>query len=218
MMKQYGLLGFFYTSYLCFIYLGFEELAFYMKPFLIPSLILLVVAKRAIGGNKMLLLAILFSTIGDVLLMFTGQLFFILGLLSFLIAHLLYIVIFKQLLEPLKMSFVAFGGAVFVLVYYVGLVSLLWPYLHEMKLPVLTYALVISIMAWLSLHFYNGRSGFKWWIIFGAIMFVISDSLLSIQLFYGDFDDSHFYVMLSYLLAQFSLVYGILNMQRFESK
>ena len=80
-----------------------------------------------------------------------------------------------------------------------------------MRIPVLAYALVISVMLWMALQLLRGTSSFRWYIVLGALFFVVSDSLLSIQLFYSSFELAHFYVMLTYLLAQFLLVFGILN-------
>lgn len=210
-MRFSWLILLFYCTYLFLVLLKIEQVVFYMKPFLIPSLLLLLVGDLSLSENKPLLFALFFSTLGDILLMFKGEPFFILGLISFLLAHLVYILIFKGLLKSFKLNGFVVLTTAFIVTYFMVFVSYLWPFLGEMRLPVLFYAFVISAMFWFSIQFYKNRTSYKWYIIFGAMLFVISDSILSVQLFRGAFTHAHFYVMLTYLLAQFLIVKGVLN-------
>jgi len=57
------------------------------KP-LILLLLLVLYAVSVSKLNKLYVLALIFSFFGDVFLMFSGELYFIIGLISFLIAHL----------------------------------------------------------------------------------------------------------------------------------
>ena len=90
----------FFIFYLLLVLLGYTDIAFYFKPWLVPSLLLLFAANKFEYLNKKLVIALFFSTLGDVFLMSEGSLFFILGLSSFLIAHLAYISVFYELTKP----------------------------------------------------------------------------------------------------------------------
>ena len=200
-----------FVVYLTMVFTESTTEAAWMKPILIPSLFLLMLGGRKILKHQRLVGALVLSTVGDILLIFEGRPFFILGLLSFLLAHLLYIFIFRSKVGAIKRDAFSVICTLFILVYYVSFMCFLWPHLGAMRIPVLAYAFVISGMLWMALQLLRSTSSFRWHIVLGALFFVVSDSLLSIQLFYSSFELAHFYVMLTYLLAQFLLVYGILN-------
>src|SRR3990167_10203541 len=84
--------------YLLIIIFGYEDIAWYLKPFLIPLLILAVIFSENFSSKKILTIALLFSWIGDVILMFAdrGELYFIFGLVAFLISHIVYIILFSK--------------------------------------------------------------------------------------------------------------------------
>lgn len=160
--------------------------------------------------KKWIFLALFFSWMGDILLMFqqNDKLFFLLGLSAFLIAHIFYIIFFHvvRVVERVKgnMLFLAV-----VVVYYTLLITILSPYLGDMKLPVRVYGIVISIMLMLALHMLlikNKSAG--QWMARGAQLFVISDSVLAINKFYHPFEAAGAITMLTYGLAQLFIVLG----------
>ena len=51
-----------------------------------------------------------------------------------------------------------------------------------------------------------------WLLVTGAVLFVVSDSLLSVRLFVNAFDYDAFW-MLTYLSAQLCLVYGLFRVE-----
>ncbi len=75
-----------------------ESFNFTTKPLLLPWLLMAVYIFPTIRNRTWLFGALLFSWIGDILLLFVykSQTFFIFGLVSFLIAHLAYILAFKN--------------------------------------------------------------------------------------------------------------------------
>ena len=190
-----------------------KEIQFFFKPLIIPALIgyldsqLLSITK---GINKWVLAALLFSLLGDVFLMFEGKnsIFFLLGLSSFLLAHIFYIVFFHQvrLREKVKGNPLLL---VIVVIYYAALITLLSPYLFDMKIPVLVYGIVISFMFMLAMHmlFIKNKPAGQWMMI-GALLFVMSDSLLAINKFYMPFEAAGVLIMLTYGLAQLFIVEG----------
>ena len=162
------------------------------------------------GFAKWVLFALLFSFAGDVLLMFQAkkEIFFLLGLSAFLIAHIFYIIFFHhiRLKEGVKSNP---WLLVPVVVYYAGLIYFLSPYLGEMKLPVRIYGIVISFMFMLAMHmlFIKNKIAGKWMMI-GALLFIISDSVLAINKFYQPFEIAGVLIMLTYGLAQLFIVKG----------
>lgn len=209
----------FFIFYLLLVLLGYTDIAFYFKPLLVPSLLLLFAPNKFEYLNKKLVIALFFSTLGDVFLMSEGSLFFILGLSSFLIAHLAYISIFYELTNPVFRkgiyNYLLFG----LFIYEFILLQYLWPNLEGMKAPVLIYATTICVMLWVSLLlFRTNKSKGSILIILGALSFVCSDSLLSIRLFMDDFEYAQFWVMCTYLLAQYLIVSGLLLLFKKNSK
>lgn len=158
-------------------------------------------------------MALCFSLAGDVLLLFAGTEpgYFLSGLVSFLVAHIFYIIFFNvtRSAEKRKLRILLLFP---VVLYYIVLTGLLFPHLKEMLVPVLIYGMIISLMLWLALHMQyvenpNAGSQMMW----GAILFVLSDSILAINKFYQFFELAGFLIMLTYGLAQLLIISGALQ-------
>lgn len=183
------------------------------KPLLMPVLAIYFVAE--LKGyqsdlKKWILLALLFSWGGDVLLMFQEKqsIFFLLGLSSFLLAHIFYITFFHKvrLQEAIKGNPLLL---IIVVIYYAALISWLSPYLGDMKLPVRVYGIVICFMLMLAMHmFFLRNKAAGNWILAGAMLFVLSDSVLAINKFYQSFEVAGLIIMLTYGLAQLFIIQG----------
>ena len=101
---------------------------------------------------------------------------------------------------------------VIVVIYYAVLISWLSPYLGEMKLPVRIYGIIISIMLMLAMHMLSIKKMITGrWMMSGALLFVISDSVLAINKFYQPFDVAAVVIMLTYGLAQLFIVKGTIG-------
>lgn len=194
-------------------------LIFATKPLLLPLLAAWFWQETgpatAVFSRRLWLAGMLFSWLGDVLLMFqeTGSepLFFMLGLGSFLVAQLFY-----------AAAFIHFptGGASFLwknwwillpfVLFLVGFLKFLWPGLPaEMKLPVSFYGVAILTMAVSSLTFLGKTDRLTAWTVFaGALIFVKSDCLLAVNKFSQPFGHAREAVMLSYLIGQFLIAFG----------
>jgi len=190
-----------------------EIIQYLSKPLIIPFLaghFFTGVSNINCNLKKWILFALFFSWSGDVLLMFQGQkdIFFLLGLSSFLLAHIFYIIFFYKvrLAEKIKSNL---WLLLIVIVYYAALITWLFPYLHDMKWPVCIYGVVISIMFMLAMHmlFISNKIAGKW-MMTGALLFVISDSILAVNKFYQAFEAAGIVIMLTYGLAQFLIVEG----------
>ena len=163
--------------------------------------------------KKWVISALIFSCLGDILLLFEpgDSRFFLFGLSAFLMAHIIYIFFFHQvrIIENIR-------GKTWLLlpvaVYYAFIITWLSPYLGDMKIPVRIYAVVISFMFMLALHMLfisNKKAG--WCMAGGAFLFVLSDSLLAVNKFYGSFEFAGIAIMLTYGFAQFLIVKGAID-------
>lgn len=205
--------------YILLIIFQKEEWTWYLKPLLIPFLFFSVTKSEDFKTKKWLLIALLFSWIGDVILLFANQneLFFIFGLVAFLAAHIFFIVLFtKQEAEVIhkEKNFYWFGFGL-VLLYLFGMLSLLIPKLGDLTFPVGIYAMTISLMLIETIKgFFNWKEKSKILILIGAIFFVLSDSLLAFNKFYFSFSVANLLIMATYLLAQYLIVKGVLGLNK----
>ncbi|QOG01537.1 lysoplasmalogenase [Flavobacterium sp. MDT1-60] len=203
--------------YLIILLLGYENFDLFLKPALIPILGFEVYLNRKFPTKNALLLALLFSWIGDIILLFAdiAEIYFILGLISFLAAHVIYCVLFNnQIKAKAQKNSIVFGiGSVIIALYLIGMLSVLLPSLGDLKIPVTVYASVISIMVLFAFNgFFVWKNPGNKYVISGAIVFVISDSILAINKFYTSIERSSFFIMLTYLVAQYLIVVGILKL------
>ena len=193
-------------------YSGNETLRYFSKPLLMPLLIVYFIfnTNTVASLKKWIVLALVFSWLGDVLLMFEARnnIFFIFGLVAFLIAHIFYLLFYENILklENLKKNYWLF---IPVLIYYVALIYLLSPHLGEMKLPVRVYGVVISYMliqAFQVARIKNRAASAM--MITGAILFIASDSILAMNKFYQPFELAGIAIMITYGMAQLLITLG----------
>jgi len=195
------------------IQLESENLQFISKPLIVLTLIAYFLSETKSYNSKLdkwFVSALSFSWLGDVLLMFQEKnaLFFLLGLSAFLIAHIFYIVFFHNIKTREKVSS-RWLLLLPVVIYYAVLIGILYPHLADMKIPVPVYGIVISFMLLLALHmlFIKNKSAGQW-MMFGAVLFIASDSVLAFNKFYQSFEAAGIIIMITYGLAQFFIVQG----------
>ena len=158
--------------------------------------------------NTVLGMALAFSCLGDVLLDLDGERLFVQGLLAFLTAHFLYVLLFvRNWPRPLRP-----GGGQLLLVAAVLLASLLlanWfaPSLGTFAKPVMLYMCVITVMVVTAV-----LAGFSTqWIVAGAILFLISDSLIATHKFKTPVPWRDSLVWATYYLGQYGIAIGFLR-------
>lgn len=187
-------------------------LGFITKPLLMPALgLYFYQSTQKTPLNKFIFAALFFSFLGDTLLMFTDYSgsFFLAGLVAFLIAHIVYIIMNINFVndQESKMK-LQWQDAIFFLV---GLLifSIIKNDLGEMYIPTIVYTTVICIMG-LSARKRWKKTEMKdfWWVMSGAVLFMVSDSILAINKFSFPFPQAGFLVMLTYLAGQYMLVEG----------
>jgi uncharacterized membrane protein YhhN len=195
------------------VQLNYKIAEYIFKPLIVIWLLAYFILQlRSVRSNlkKWIIAALLFSWLGDVLLMLQddNSLFFLLGLSAFLLAHIFYILFFHfiRIKEDVKSRWYLL---LIVVVYYILLIALLSPWLGDMKLPVRIYGIVISFMFMLAMHmlFIKNKNAGRW-LMLGALLFVISDSVLAINKFYQSFEMSGIAIMLTYGPAQLFITEG----------
>ncbi|OYZ00229.1 MAG: hypothetical protein B7Y37_10795 [Sphingobacteriia bacterium 28-36-52] len=184
-------------------------LLLYLAEALAPSLIKLKLSKTLVAS------AFLASWGGDIFLLYDGNLFFIAGMLCFMAAHFCYIILFINI-QPLKISnaFLPITGGIVVLVMGAIILNHLAPKLGDLFLPVLVYMIVIATM-FASAIMISCNAGTKQfgvnYFVPGAALFVLSDSVLSLNIFAYKNVFLGVIVMLTYGFAQFLLAKGFKN-------
>ena len=123
------------------------------------------------GYGTWILIGLVLSLVGDVALMLPGRVWFLAGLVSFLLAHVAYVGAF--LVDGVSVAWAVAAGAAAVVVAAVVLRWLLPHVEDDMKVPVLGYVVVISVMV--SLAVGTLGEGLTALIVTGAVLFYLSD-------------------------------------------
>jgi uncharacterized membrane protein YhhN len=224
---RYAFIAFFLIAVadIWFAQSGNAVLRYITKPMLMPVLMLgywLSVPKPLSSFPKLILSGLFFSWLGDIFLMFEDPkgLFFIAGLLCFLTTHVLYIRYFATTKSESE-SFYRKRPVLFlaVVAYLIELLYVLWPHLGGMRLPVLVYGLIITVLLGSALWQYGKlEKGTAWLFILGALFFVASDSMLAVNKFKRSFPYSGLLIMGTYILAQYLIVQGSIRHVRDDEK
>lgn len=188
-------------------------LANFTKPLLLFGLAVYFhhAKKNKTKEDKLFFVGLCLSWLGDVLLMLAPKLpeMFLAGLGSFLFAHVFYILSFYKK-EGLVKSHPWL--VIFPIAMGWGVVQLFFPHLGGLAFPVLLYIVVISIMLLAAIN-----RGFSWGqlsfylIVSGAFLFVLSDFILAYNKFVAPLPWSGVWIMLTYGMAQYALVRGMLS-------
>lgn len=195
---------------------GNKTLIFTTKPLLMPLLaVWLAVETRGHTASflkRMVLAGLISATVGDVLMMFGGQeFFFLLGLVAFLFTHLFYIGGFGSVADWKKghlrsnvtwiLAFFAFS---------IAITGGLWASIPPgMKLPVGIYSAVITVMALAALNLRGRVRPTVFWLLFGgALLFMLSDTLLALNKFKQAREWAQPVIMATYIFGQFLITKG----------
>jgi uncharacterized membrane protein YhhN len=180
------------------------------KPLLMVILLLhfLTSSQTFPAWRHLVTMALVFSWAGDVFLISAD--WFVAGLASFLVAHVFYIAAYQKTgagdghLQPLVvLLFALYGGFLLWFIY---------PGLHAMKAPVITYALVLLGMGVWAFKRRRGTNATSFWLVAtGAVLFVLSDSLIAVNRFASAVPAERILVMSIYLTAQYLIVQGLIR-------
>lgn len=174
---------------------------------ILPILILggIVAANEHIGRIKpLLLLALSASMLGDIILLNEDKAAVQLGMLAFSCAHVINIrILWPQwrFTPDMPKLMLTVSGLPFL-----GYVVLL-PNMQELAIPVLLYLCLLLALVCCCL----GTTPRQGYLITGSLLFVCSDNILGIELFYWPQQQTYLLVMLTYYLAQWFLYFGLIN-------
>ena len=166
--------------------------------------------------SGLLIAALLFSWLGDVLLMPKGNAWFVSGGISFLVAHVMFVLLY---LGQVNFAAVNWFIAVPVALVYIAIVTVILVMLKEetpkpMFIPMFLYLLMngaMNVFALMQL-LCNPCTGAAVAYI-GAILFFVSDSTLYLNKYYKKkalIYKKHFTIMVTYLLGEFLITQGML--------
>ncbi len=161
-------------------------------------------------------LGLIFSLMGDVLLMFSLDRFFLFGLVAFLLAHLAYVIGFNIPLPSLSL-----WGIVFAVMVSLGGARIIRRILDalaskgqaRMRTPIIIYSTVISIMllsAMIKLMDVTWGPGAALLVSAGAFLFYISDIILAWNKFVAPVQYGRIYNIAAYHLGQIMLIAGVI--------
>ncbi|TPN31235.1 lysoplasmalogenase [Mesorhizobium sp. B2-3-3] len=165
------------------------------------------------GGPLMLVSALALSAAGDAFLSRDGEKPFLGGLASFLVAHIVYIVLFLRSgggLDVLGAESWRGGTALAMAVFAIVMLAALWRRVGPgLRLPIAVYIVAILAMGMAALTTGNA------WVIGGAVLFMVSDGLLATEKFLVAAISPHrawmrFAVWVLYYAAQLAITLGFL--------
>ena len=161
---------------------------------------------------RIILFAFIFSWLGDVFLLGQSnhELFFVAGLASFLVAHILYAYYFyKSINKKWNQNKSIRVTQIFLLFLVVLFYMIMFPGLGELSLPVLFYVSAIGYMGILAVNRYKLVNSHSFWLVLlGAFSFILSDSLIGFTKFVNPIPFAHTLIMLFYCLAQYLILKG----------
>ena len=199
------ILGVVSLVYLATLFFKEGLLQFILKGCLVP-LILAVYISSANTILLLIVLALVLGWIGDILLLKTSNLLrFKLGLVSFLIGHVLYIVTLFKYAQPLNIV-VLIISAVVAACYGIFIFKVIHSP-HEMRIPVMVYEVILLTMAVFALQFFLAQGEMLGAFVFiGSICFVASDTMLTLLTFRKI--NLYVLVMITYIAAQLLITMG----------
>jgi uncharacterized membrane protein YhhN len=174
--------------------------------------------RKQFANSKMLIfLAITCAWIGDILLLKSGDAFFVMALFSFLGTHIFYSIFFYRVhpvadtssYETVFISMLILGSAYYLMY---GFITEDLNDFPKLKIPIYAYAIAIGIMAILAGNIVSNRSKRNLaiqYFIPGAVLFIASDATLAIHKFkYMDVEFLEVIVMMTYGYAQCVMAQG----------
>ena len=170
---------------------------------------LAIIAFRLLPNRegKLLGSALIFSSVGDIFLALRNGDYFAFGLLSFLVAHLFFITLWlRNWSKPMQTNT---AQKLLLTVLIAFLVVMLWwllPVPNDLSIPVTIYMCVLTTMV-ITAALANFKTA---WIISGASLFMLSDSLIALSTFKNVVGGTlaGFLIWSTYYLAEYFIALG----------
>jgi uncharacterized membrane protein YhhN len=210
----YFFLGF---LFILSVYFNYSFLQMLLKALIIPSLIIFFLISRGkvhYKEDKWIITALIFSWIGDVLLQIKngGYLYFLLGLISFLLTHILYAIVFFETTGEFIFLKTKRLLLLVIIIYGALIIYTIMPGLGKLQIPVTIYGIIITGMVVAALSRYGKVNETSYMLVFlGAVLFLISDSLIAMNKFKQSFPEASVLIMCTYLAGQFMIIEGTIK-------
>lgn len=186
---------------------------FFTKPLLIPVLAIYYVLNCR-NVEFILVSALLFAFIGDIALIWPQKKnFFILGLLFFMVMHVLYIVfILKYQVSRPTFTFPVILSCLLFIIPGTFIYIKLFKFLNDLKVVTIIYVLALMAMSYLCFASMIGTFN-KYSLIqfIGSLFFIISDALLAFDTMKKPMRYANLWVTATYINAQLFLFAGFMN-------
>lgn len=187
------------------------------KPFIMP-LLAVYYYFAAPDVNWWLFAGIIGGFGGDFFLMIPDpaktRKWFKLGLISFLLGHIFYIVAFVQAAKGFRnfqwwFILLALPYIIYGIIFYPRLAK----YTGKMTMPVTIYIIIIVIMGATTAFIWgSGRAEGIMLLMLGALIFMISDTINALNKFAREIRNERLYTMSTYIIGQFLIVYGYISL------
>ncbi len=194
-----------------------DNLRLFSKPLIILGLsIYFFQITRPIASSlltRSILGALIFSWLGDILLMWPSL--FMYGLGAFFLAHVCYVIGFKVAQKsPQSLIHHNFIKQFFFnLPFYITAAFVFYlinPNLGIFKIPVILYIIaILSMVTSARERFGKCNTSSFWQVFIGASLFFLSDGVLALNKFHQAFEESGILIMGSYAVGQLLIVMGI---------
>jgi uncharacterized membrane protein YhhN len=158
--------------------------------------------------------ALAFSWLGDILLTWKEELFFLGGLSAFLIAHLFYIAGYYN--ETGYKQFNLLKQKTYLVTPYILIVGFFLYKTHAnlgmMIIPVGIYSAVLATMSCFAMNRFNNVISKSFWITYiGSLLFMFSDFMIGWTVFYHEVPHSRLIIMATYIAGQFLIINGLVK-------
>ena len=177
------------------------SLRYISKPLIVLSLIWYYYTDKSKPKFHIFGIALVFALLGDIILMFGGDVFFMLGLGSFLIMQILYAIYFSNFLRKMQLPNLLLSLAVVLLALFFN--ASYFTLFGDFQFPVLGYSIAIALMVIIAIN-----QTISPLIALGAVLFMISDLILAYNKFINKELDLNLVVMVTYSLGQLLIVRG----------
>jgi len=194
-----------------------QRLEYFAKPAVMICLFLWLYASIGLQGNTLWFgLGILFSMVGDVVLISSERLF-LPGLFAFLLAHISYITGFRD--EIVNVTAWSLILAVFIAINIgrllrriVGVMRIKGE--NRLVIPVILYGTVISVMLYAAMStIFNPlwKTNASFFVSLGAFLFCASDAILAWNKFVSPIKNGRVLNIALYYLGQMGLIAGVIS-------
>jgi len=194
-----------------------QRLEYFAKPAMMICLFLWLYSSTSLVGNVLWFgLGILFSLVGDVLLISFDRMF-LLGLIAFLLAHISYVTGFRE--EIVTVTAWSLILAVFIAINIGRLLrrivgAMRAKGLNRLVIPVIAYGTVISVMLYAAMStIYNPawKTNASFFVSLGAFLFCASDAVLAWNNFVSPLKNGRVWNITLYYLGQMGLIAGVIS-------